>query len=227
MNRAKLFLGGLVLALAALGNSEAHAQFGVNPWFNGYGGGFGFGGGFGGGTAEGNELMGMSTVIRSAGEYNMMTSQAGVNVEEARSKYLDNRAKWTEQYFQMRETRSAIDAQRKEAARQSREAQYAASKAAPPRPEWPVGLDPVTGHISWPDSLMADEFAMPRKELDQLFELRAKTSQASGTTTKIRSATQELSRTLRSQVQKIPANEYMSARKFIDELDRTVRARAT
>jgi hypothetical protein len=224
MDRAKMFLGGVLVAFGALGNSEALAQFGVNPWYHPYG--YGYGAGFGGGTAEGNALAGMSTVIRSAGEYNLMSSAAGVNFEEARGKYLDNRAKWTQQYFQMRETRSAIDAQRKEAARQSREAQYAAAKATPPRPEWPVGLDPVTGHISWPEPLMADEFAGPRKQLDQLFELRAKTSQASATTLKIRAATEELSKTLRSQVQKIPANEYMAARKFIDELDRTVRERA-
>ena len=226
MDRAKMFLGGLVLALAALGNSTAKAQFGVNAWNNPFGGGFGWGG-FGGGTAEGNELMGMSTVIRSAGEYNLMSAQAGVNFEEARSKYLDNRAKWTEQYFQMRETRSAIDAQRREAARQSREAQYAAAKSAPPRPEWPVGLDPVTGHITWPETLLATEFDKPRKQLDDLFELRAKTSEAAGTSLKIRAAAAELSKALRSRVEKIPANEYMSARKFIDELDRTVRAKVT
>jgi hypothetical protein len=225
MNRAKMLLGGLLLAFGVLGNSQAMAQFGVNPWYSPYGYGYGYG--FGGGTAQGNALMGMSTVIRSAGEYNYMTSAAGVNYEEARSKYLDNRAKWTQQYFQNREWRSAIDAQKKEEARQSREAQYERAKSTPPRPEWPVGLDPVTGHISWPETLLASEFEKPRKQLDELFELRAKTSQAAGTSLQIHAVTGELSKALRSRVEKIPANEYMSARKFIDELDRTVRAKAT
>ncbi|MGE5192970.1 MAG: hypothetical protein ACM3U2_10740 [Deltaproteobacteria bacterium] len=223
MDRAKLFLGGWVLALGVLGNSEAMAQFGVNPWYNPYGYGYGFGGG----TVEGNALMGMSTVIRSAGEYNLYTAEAGVNYEEARSKYLDNRRKWTQQYFQMRETRSAIDAQKKESARQSRDAYYAASKSELSRAASPVALDPVTGHITWPEILLADEFKKPRKQVDELFELRAKTSQAAGSSLKIHAATEELSRILRSRVAKIPANEYMSARKFIDELDRTVRARPT
>jgi hypothetical protein len=220
MNRVKLVLGGMALALAVIGNTDAQAQWG--SWYHPYGYGFG---GFGGGTAEGNALMGMSNVIRSEGEYNLQTAQAGVNFEEARSRYLDNRAKWTQQYFQMRETRSAIDAQKKEAQRQSREVYYASTKSAPPRPEWPAGVDPVTGQISWPETLLAPEFEKNRKELDDLFELRAKTSQAAGTSLKIHTATGELSKALRTRVEKIPANEYMAARKFIDELDRTARAK--
>jgi len=35
-----------------------------------------------------------------------------------------------------------------------------------------------------------------------------------------------MTRILRSRVEKIPANEYVAARKFIDELDRTARARS-
>ena len=85
----------------------------------------------------------------------------------------------------------------------------------------------MTGHISWPETLVSSEFDKPRKQLDELFELRAKTSQAAGTSLKIHAATEELSKSLRSQVEKIPANEYMSARKFIDELDRTARAKST
>ena len=123
MRRSMIPLLSFALACGLLSASEAQAQFGFSPF------GFGFGGGYyGGGTAEGNELMGMSTVIRSAGEYNYYTSMAGVNNEETRSRYLDNKKKWQENYFQMREQRSALDAQDRERARQSREAYYAATK---------------------------------------------------------------------------------------------------
>jgi hypothetical protein len=222
--RAKVILGGLFLAAAFLFHSEAQAQFGVNPWGYGYGGGWG---GWGGGTAEGNYLQGMSTVIRSAGEYNLYTSQAGVNNEETRSRYLDNKKKWQENYLQLREQRSAIDAQKREQQRQSRDAYYAATKSAAPAPMSPVAMDAVTGQISWPDTLLASDFEKPRKQLEQLFELRAKTSGAPGVRQQIHSATEELARILRTKVEKIPANEYMAARKFIDELDHTARAKST
>jgi hypothetical protein len=219
--RAKVILGGLFLAVAFLSNSPARAQFGVNPW------GYGYGGGWGGGTAEGNALQGMSTVIRSAGEYNLYTSQAGVNNEETRSRYLDNKKKWQENYLQLREQRSALDAQKREQQKQSRDTYYAATKSAPPAPMSSVALDAVTGQISWPETLQASDFEKPRKQLEQLFELRAKTSSAQGSNLKIHSATEELARILRSKIEKIPANEYMAARKFIDELDHTARAKST
>ncbi len=221
MYRAKHFVAGVVLVIGLLTGPAAHAQFG-NPW-----GGYGWGGGFGGGTVEGNALQGMSTVIRSAGEYNLYTSMAGVNNEEARSKYLDNKKKWNQNYQQMREWRTAMDAQKREMDRQSRETLYAATKATPPpRPMAPEALDSVTGQIGWPETLLAGEFEKPRGQIEQLFELRAKTSQAAGTSSKIHAATQEMSRILRSRVETIPANEYIAARKFIDELERTARAKS-
>ncbi len=108
MHRTPFVSGGLILIAAALTSSPVQAQYGV-PWYNPYGYGSGYG--FGGGTAAGNYLQGMSTVIRSAGEYNLLSAQAGVNNEEARSRYLDNQKKWSQNYFQMKEQRLALDAQ--------------------------------------------------------------------------------------------------------------------
>jgi hypothetical protein len=222
MRRTNHVAAGIVLAVACLTNSVAQAQWGA--WYHPYGYGWG---GYGGGTVAGNELQGMSTVIRSAGEYNLYTAQAGVSYEEARGKYLDNQKKWNQSYQQMREWRSARDAQQREADKQSREIVYAASKATPPLPPIaPEALDSVTGKIGWPETLQTSDFEKPRQELEQLFELRAKTSQASGTSSKIHTATEEMSKILRTKVQKMPAGEYMAARKFIDELDRTARARS-
>ena len=66
-----------------------------------------------------------------------------------------------------------------------------------------------------------------RKHLDQQFELRAKTGSMVSTTQRIRAATQEMSALLRNEIQKIPANEYIGARKFLDGLDYTARMGAT
>jgi hypothetical protein len=227
MRRALRLIVGLLCPIAAVLAAAALAQdFGFMSYYNPYYGDFSGYGGFGG-TAEGNELMGMSTVIRSAGEYNYYTSMAGVNNEEARSQYLDNKKKWQENYFQMREQRSALDAQKRARARQSREALYAATISAASRSLSPGAFDYVTGQIQWPKTLLAEEYATPRRQLEQLFELRATTSQAAGTSRQVLAATKEMARILRSQVQKIPASEYMTARKFIDGLDAAVRSRST
>jgi hypothetical protein len=223
MKRTTSFTTGLVLLLAAGFAQRASAQdFGfmsyAEPWYGGYGYG---------GTVEGDYLWGMSQVIRAAGEYNLYTAQAGVNNEEARRRYLENKKKWTQNYYQLREQRQAQDAQKRERQRASRQTYYASLAAAPSRAPAPDALDPVTGRISWPDVLLGGEFEKPRQEIDQLFELRAVTSRGAGNAQRIRELTQEMSRILRSQVTKIPANDYMAARKFIDKLDFSARSGTT
>ena len=73
------------------------------------------------------------------------------------------------------------------------------------------------------DRLQGSEFADLRKQVEQQFELRAKTSNVAGTTQKIHTATQEMSSILRQEIEKVPANEYIAARKFLDGLDYTAR----
>ena len=223
MKLVKSSIVGIVLLLAAGLVYRAAAQdFGFMSYYEPWYGGYGYGG-----TVEGDYLWGMSEVIRAAGEYNLYTAKAGVNNEETRSRYLDNKKKWTENYFQMRERRQALDAQKREKQRASRETYYASLAAAPSRAPAPEAFDPVTGRITWPDLLMGRDFEKPRHEIDQLFELRARTSQGAGNTPRIRELTQEMSRILRSLVSKTPANDYMAARKFIDKLDYSARSGTT
>lgn len=228
MHIVKSSAGRLAFAVACLIASAAPAQdFGFMSYYNpySYGGGYGgYGYGYGmGGTVAGDYMYGMSNVIRSSGEYNLLTSRAGVNNEEARSRYLDNKKKWQENYFQMQEQRQALDAQRRQAARHSSDALNVAAKSAVPRPLPADAYDPVTGRINWPEPLMESEFDKPRNEVERLFELRAKTSQGAGAKAGIRKALDEMASLLRQQVEKLPANKYMAARKFIDSLDYAAR----
>lgn len=218
MRSVKMLIGGVTLSMVLLQGPVASAQWG------GYGI-FGYGGGFGGGTLEGNYLQGMSQVIRSQGEYNLNTAQAGISYEEARSKYLDNQRKWSENYHQMREEQQRQAIQQREYNRQTNEARAAAQAAKPPvyHGLGRNSLDPLTGRITWPEALRGPEFDAQRKQIDQLFELRAKTSQTAGTSDKIHTTAQEMMTRLRSQIQKIPANQYIAASKFLNALDYTAR----
>jgi hypothetical protein len=221
MQLIKSIFVGLVLVIGLVPASGAVAQdFGFMSYYNPYAYGGGYGGGYGmGGTVAGNYMNGMSSVIRSAGEYNVMTSRAGVNNEEARSRYLDNKKKWTEDYFQMQEQRQALNAQRREAARHSPEALNLAAKSALPRSLPPDAFDPVTGRINWPELLLGNEFDKSRREVEKLFELRAKTSHGASSKARIHVVLDEMATLLRQQVEKLPANTYMLSRKFLDSLD--------
>jgi len=212
-----------ILVVAVFGLSVCAAEAQVRP-FIGFGIGYGLGYGglgygyYGGGTAAGNYMNGMSNVIRAEGQYNLLTSMEGVNNEEARSRYLDNKKKWQENYLQGQEQRQKMQAENFARSRHSSEALAAAASSGVPKMLSPDALDPVSGHITWPEVLLADEYGDSRKELDQLFELRAKTTHTAGTGERIRAATAKLSEMLRKNIQNIPANEYIAARKFLDSL---------
>ena len=54
-------------------------------------------------TAGESYARGMADVTRSAGMYNLATSEAAINLTEAQSNYIKNRDQWTNTYCQMRE----------------------------------------------------------------------------------------------------------------------------
>jgi hypothetical protein len=214
-------IGVLVSGLVVAKEACAQVTFGpvgVGPWFLG-------GASYGGGTAEGNFLFGAAQVIRAEGDYNLQTSQGMINFEIARSKYIENTNKWTQAYFQMREANQAFKIQARERNRHSAEtlAQVAASDL--PRRLSSDELDPVTGRITWPEALLDDQYAALRTDLEQQFELRAWTSGSAGTAAKIHDDTRNMVALLRSNIDQMPANDFIAARKFIDSLDYAVVAR--
>src|SRR5438128_828828 len=104
MHRTKLVVGLLVLTIASIILlNVADAQYGYRRYGYGHGG-----------TVESNYMNGMANVIRAQGQVNAYNAQAAINYEQARSKYLDNKKKWTENYYQMKEERSQRDAQARE-----------------------------------------------------------------------------------------------------------------
>ncbi|MGE5191622.1 MAG: hypothetical protein ACM3U2_03915 [Deltaproteobacteria bacterium] len=213
-----------VLVTGAMVGFSQPASAQVQPFVGfgvGFGPGWGYGGygyGFGGGTVESNYLYGMSNVIRAEGEYNALTSAAGVNYEEARGRYLDNQKKWWQNYLEGQEAHQKLMVAKRAREKHSPEALALAAASGLPRPLPPDALDPVTGQITWPEVLQADKYAGDRKELEQLFELRAKTTQTAGTSEAVHAAADKMTGRLRKDVQSLPANEYMVARKFLDSL---------
>ncbi len=130
------------------------------------------GGGYHSSTAEEGIQRGFADIVRSAGMKNLMDSEAAINYEDARKKYIDNRMHYTQTYFQMR----AVNRQARAAERGPRPSQedlirFAANKR--PNRLGNRELDPLSGEIAWPVLLLKDEFAEEREQLDELYVDRA------------------------------------------------------
>ncbi len=216
MVRASLVLTALVLTIASLLPAEvAEAQWIVRPWYRPrYRRSF-----YGYRNNYGNS---MANLIRAQG-------QAALSYEQARGKYIENKLKWTQNYIKMKEERQAYDARQRELKKQaahSPETLAASAKADVPPMLGADALDPVTGHITWPDILNGPDFAADRTRLDQLFELRARTGTAAMNVDKIHIATREMTEKLRNRIEEIPTKPYITARKFLDSLDYTAQTPA-
>ncbi|MGD9720338.1 MAG: hypothetical protein AB7O59_07100 [Pirellulales bacterium] len=199
------------------------------PPYYGYGGlggdgGFGWGWGTTGGigsTAAGSYLGGLGMAIRAQGQYNLMTSEAAINLEEARRRAIENREKWTNTYFEMRRiNRSYREAERGPRLTQADWVRIAQETA--PRRVASHELDRVTGQIAWPSALRADAFAQDRANIEQLFAERAHAEGAIGHTNydRIRIAVNAALENLRGRIRDINPRSYMEARNFLTGLAR-------
>ena len=212
MRRILLAVISLLTVAFVLPPHLADAQWVVRPWYHpryrrGYRSG------------AGNYMNGMVNLIRAQ-------SQAAVNYEQARSKYIDNKQKWTQNYMKMKEERQAFDARQREQSKHSPDTLAAAARSDLPATLGADALDPVTGRITWPDILKGPDFAGPRARLDELFELRAKTGSGAMNVDKIHAAAMEMTSRLRNRIEEIPAKHYIAGRKFIDSLDYTAQSPA-
>jgi hypothetical protein len=207
MNRTPLVATVLLLTFGSLLPAQvADAQWVVRPWYRPrYRRSYGY---------RGSYANGMANLIRAQ-------AQATLTYEQARGKYIENKQKWTENYYKMREERQAAEARQQERNKHSPESLTAAAKSDVPATLGTDTLDPVTGHITWPDILKGPDFTTQRTRLDELFELRAKTSNAALNIDKIHIATMEMTTKLRDRIDEIPAKHYIAARKFLDSLDYT------
>ena len=219
MRNLVLFL----LALSCLAvASPADAQVRRGNWYRnpriyGLNNGYGSFGGYSSTPVEGARR-GMADVIRSRGEAAESTTRAMNNYEEARTKYIDNKMKFTETYWtrkRLGEAELRKDYARK---REGRDA-YLATKGSgfPPRLS-PAELDPSTGKVYWPQALMGDEYAELRQELDELFQLGFHTGSLRQYNSQINQKSRSMRDKLKKHIRNMPTNDYIASRKFLDSL---------
>lgn len=203
-NRVLLFVGGVLLASA----STASAQY----W--GYS--------YRPATYEESVARGYADVVRSAGQYNLQTSEAAKNLTDARSQDLDNRLKATEYYFESRRiNREARKAERGPRPT-SQQLFKIAADTAPDRLS-PNQVDPLTGQINWPLLLRQQSFAPQLQELEQAYKSRAEGSMTYDDIRTVTATVDELLAELQEDVKEYPPNDYIQAKNFLRSIAREVR----
>ncbi len=180
----------------------------------------GFWGAYRPSTAAESYQRGFADVVRSAGAANLMNSAAAINVEQARSQYIDNRLKATQTYFDMkrynRQYREETDKPRP-----TSEQLFRLAKEATPRKLSPSELDPVSGKVNWPAILTTDQYATYRDSLDALFAQRASASGKIDVQQfqEIRQTIRAMREELASRIRDIPPQVFSSANAFLRQLE--------
>lgn len=206
-------LATAMLIMAVLAVSDAYGQ----PYF----GGTGQYGGYAprSSTVGESYLRGSADLVRSAGERNLLNSEAAQGFSEARSMELDNRLKYAETYFARRRVNQEYrEANRKPAP--TEEQIFRMAKSSQPKRLTPSQVDPVTGKISWPSLLMTDQFSAERDVIDPLFENLVKYGHLDfSDTTKIRNACGSMRKTLVKIIRDVPGPDQRQANTFVNQLE--------
>jgi hypothetical protein len=213
--------------------SPVHGQF-VNQaaarWYvngavaNGvYGGAYNPYGGWGGGgtTAAESYRRGMADVMRAQGEYDVNRAKAAKEYEDARSKYIDNKTKWLQEYNQRKRIGQA---QREQEQAEKREAinRGRSYRAAPRGQELPAPsqIDPDTGQIDWPQILQEPRYANSTGQLDALLQQWADGQDESVLAPQVEEATEQLQSQLHDNIRDYPANDFIAADKLLTTMQR-------
>lgn len=201
-----------------------------------YGGGYygGYPGYYGGYYNDGSSL------IRAQGKAQVDRSKAMINYQEATSKYLDNQKKLAETYVARQKAQRESIHQRaeinKELAQQKQDAieaqkeknlklqesglspYYNAASSQDNETLNASQLNPATGEISWPESLMGSEYAASREKIQELYSLKNSTGITSSLSQEINDEALKMKNILRGQIKTMLPNDYLAARGFIEGL---------
>jgi hypothetical protein len=208
MRNALWISGVLLLSAAATAPAQDAFRFGY-PWGAGY---------HHASTFEEGVQRGFADVVRSRGMKNVMDSEAAINWEEARKRYMDNRVYGTQKYFEMREiNRQARAAER--GPRPTMQDLIRYSEVRKPDRLEASQLDPLIGTITWPAALRSDDFKADRLALEELYSQRAAEGYLNGEQmTQVKNIMQSMDGMLKTKVKSLPNIAYVEAKSFLKSL---------
>ena len=169
-------------------------------------------------TAAGSALNGMSQVISAAGNYNLATSAAAMNMTHVQREEMNNQQQWVNTFYAMRAAgREGRAAERGPNLTAEQIARMARDGA--PTPLRPSQMEPVSGRLDWPGPLQDNRFESQRGEVDQLSAKRATYGGLDYTDqSEFREAIDSMFDELKSQIRQIPPQDYVVCRTFLRSL---------
>lgn len=203
----------MVVWTVVLTVSTATAQPDDYPYFGGYDRAYGRAS-----TVEEGMARGAADMIRSAGEANLLNSQAAQGYESARSQNLDNRVKYAETYFAKRRMNQEFrDAKREPPPTQ--EQLFRRSEAGKPKRLSPGEFDPVSGRITWPLLFKSQTFDEDRTAMEALFTEMATTERLSfDQYQQIRELGERMQKGLNDMIKDVPPRDHIKATSFLTSL---------
>lgn len=170
------------------------------------------------GNSVAARMHGFAHIIRNEGRAERAFSEARINNEEARSRFIDNQKKWTQTYFEKKEINAAYVGKQRAEERAATQKYLKYKPSAAPRPLSLSQFDPTSGEITWPDGLQTPDFDALRKPVNELFGLRSRGLATPGIAFEMHTAIESVRAELKQQIDKITPVEYIAARKFLDQL---------
>ena len=173
---------------------------------------------FAGSTVAGDITRGNADFVRAAGQYNLNTSQAAINVETVKALATENRLRTTETFFEMRRVNRAARALEAGPLPTMEQVVRYARMGLPPRLS-SRELDQVTGDIAWPIVLKDETYGDDTAYIEKCFRERASSAGLSFQQfTMVDDAFASLKEALKENVAKYPSAPYGAARTFVDSL---------
>src|SRR5690348_12667087 len=108
--KSRLLFLGLSLALVLASDASAQRRY-YGRGYGGYGGYGGFGYGGAGSTAFGSAMLGIGAATAAAGSYNLNTSMAARNYQDAYEHWILNQKLREQTYFDMRRMNASYRAE--------------------------------------------------------------------------------------------------------------------
>ena len=211
-----LMIGGLLSGLVTVGLSSANAQWG--------GGVFVDTNNNKAATVGESHARGIADITSSRAWANKTNSEAAINMTEVRSRELDNRQKTADTYFSMRnmnrEQRFGTPEEKAAHRAHNQELYYRHAQAGDPKRPSAQQLDPITGTIKWPFALMPDMFEPYREDMATLFGQRAKNGNVVtyDSYEEIKKVGDEMLATLKTNIKKMDPQDWLSGKKFVNQL---------
>jgi hypothetical protein len=171
-------------------------------------------------TAYEGWLRGQADLRRAWGEYNYNTALARRQLEEARSRYLDNERKRVETYFAVRDiNRQARDHERRP--RPSRDELVRNARIVAPGRLTAYEYQAAAGAIQWPAALRIDELEPGRQLIDRLFGDRTAENSGLGSENyqAIHEAIGQMQEQLKDRIDTVSPMEYIQAKDFLRRVD--------